>query len=397
MKYFTVTLFLIALSFTCLAQQTITYTITHDGLQREYILYVPASYTGNDSVPLLFNFHAFGGFAQQQMVYGDFRPIADSAGFLIAHPQGTGDEGQRIWNIGIDSLTVDDVGFTEAMIDSIDAEYNIDRDRVYSTGHSMGAFFSIYLAGQLSEKIAAIASVCGSMTQVMYDSSAPAHPTPYLEIHGTADPLVPYNGTNPLYLPIPDVLQYWVDYNNCNTTPIITQLPDIDTTDGSTVEHHVYEGGDNGVHVEHFKVIGGGHTWPGTPGGNMDIDGSEEIWNFLSRYDINGLIGGTTGIEPGNISQTPATFLLAQNYPNPFNPSTRIEFSLTADASVTLKVFDILGQEVTTLVNSNLGAGNHAVDFDASLLNSGVYFYKIDAQAINGESFTQVRKMMLTK
>ena len=145
MNNFVTIIFLAVLPFTCLAQQTIEYTITHDGLEREYILYVPASYTGSDSVPLLFNFHAFGGFSQQQMAYGDFRSIADSAGFLVAHPQGTGDDGQRIWNIGIDTLVVDDVGFTEAMIDSIDAEYNIDRDRIYATGHSMGAFFSIYL------------------------------------------------------------------------------------------------------------------------------------------------------------------------------------------------------------------------------------------------------------
>jgi hypothetical protein len=175
------------------------------------------------------------------------------------------------------------------MIDSIGAEYNIDRDRVYATGHSMGAFFSIHLAGRLSDKVAAIASVCGSMTQVMYDSSAPVHPMPYLEVHGTADPLVPYNGANPLYLSIPDVLEYWVDYNNCDTIPMVTPLPDIDTTDGSTVERQVYAGGDSGVTVEHLKVIGGGHSWPGTPGANRDVDASEEIWNFLSRYDIHGL------------------------------------------------------------------------------------------------------------
>jgi polyhydroxybutyrate depolymerase len=79
MKQLISILLLIGLPLTGLAQQTIDYTITHDGLQREYILYVPASYTGDEAVPLLFNFHALGSNAQQQMVYGDFRPIADSA------------------------------------------------------------------------------------------------------------------------------------------------------------------------------------------------------------------------------------------------------------------------------------------------------------------------------
>jgi polyhydroxybutyrate depolymerase len=285
---------LIGLTSTSLAQLTIDSTITHDGRQREYILYVPASYTGDEPVPLLFNFHGMGGTAAYQMEQeGDFRPVADSAGFLVAHPQGTDDAGVSIWNIGFDPEVADDIGFTEAMIDSIGAEYNIDRSRVYAAGKSLGGFFSIHLAGQLSEKIAAIASVAGTMTQEMYDNMSPVHPTPVMQIHGTADFNVPYNGFPLPYLSVADVLQYWVDYNNCNPTPNITQLPDIDPTDGSTVEHHVYDLGDNGVTVEHFKIIGGGHTWPGSTAGNartnFDINASEEIWNFLSRYDDEGV------------------------------------------------------------------------------------------------------------
>jgi polyhydroxybutyrate depolymerase len=397
MKNCIVILLLIGLPIVCLAQQTIDYTITHDSLQREYILYVPASYTGNEPVPLLFNFHGMGGTATYQMEQeGDFRSIADTAGFLIAHPQGTLNGNVSFWNIGFDTTVVDDIGFTEAMIDSIGAEYTIDRDRVYSAGKSLGGFFSIHLAGQLSEKIAAIAPVAGTMTPDMYNNMSPVHPTPLLQIHGTDDFNVPYNGFPFPYLSVTEVLQYWVDYNNCNTTPIITQLPDIDTTDGSTVERHVYDGGDNGVNVEHLKVIGGMHTWPGSiagdPGTNYDIDASEEIWAFLSRYDINGLIGGTTGIEPGNISQIPATFLLSQNYPNPFNPTTVISYSIPELSNVKLAVYDILGREVAILVNDQLSPGNYQVEFIADELSSGVYLYRLDAG-----NFTQINKMLLLK
>ena len=81
--------------------------------------------------------------------------------------------------------------------------------------------------------------------------------------------------------------------NTLYWTPTITPLPDIDTTDGSTVEHFIHDGGQNGVPVQHFKVIGGGHTWPGSaipdPGTNYDIDASATIWNFFSKYDINGV------------------------------------------------------------------------------------------------------------
>ncbi len=90
-------------------------------------------------------------------------------------------------------------------------------------------------------------------------------------------------------------------------------------------------------------------------------------------------------------------FALDQNYPNPFNPSTKIAFRLAVDSKVSLKVFDVLGQEVTTLVNTNLVAGAHNVNFDASSLNSGVYLYRIEATGIDGTNFVDVKKMILTK
>ena len=86
------------------------------------------------------------------------------------------------------------------------------------------------------------------------------------------------------------------------------------------------------------------------------------------------------------------TFSLMQNYPNPFNPSTSIKYSLPSEEFVTLKVFDILGREVTTLVNQKQGIGEHTINFDASRFNSGVYFYSIRAG-----KFTDTKKMLLTK
>ncbi len=278
----------------CFAQETVSGSITHDDLEREYILYIPDSYDGATPAPLLFNFHGFGSTASEQMFYGDFRPIADRAGFLVVHPQGTLFQGITHWNVGgwTAGSTVDDVGFTEALIDALSSEYNIDAERIYSTGMSNGGYMSFLLACQLSERFAAIASVTGSMTPETYDESNPQHPTPILQIHGTSDSVVPYEGTI-WSESIDTVIQYWVDYDNCNPIPTITALPDIDPTDGSTVEHVVYSDGDNGVAVEHFMVVGGDHTWPGSAyggaGTNYDIDASEEIWSFLSRYDINGL------------------------------------------------------------------------------------------------------------
>jgi len=277
------------------SQQTIHESIVHDGEERTYILYVPANYTGESEVPLVFNFHGYTSNAKQQMGYGDFRPIADTAGFILVHPQGTLLKGKTHWNVGGWTLAskTDDVGFTSALLDSLVAEYKIDRSRVYATGMSNGGYMSFLLACQLSDKIAAVASVTGSMTPQTFNSCDPQHPTPIMQIHGTTDGVVPYKGAA-WTKSIDEVMKYWVTYNNCSSTAEVTHIADTDTTDGSTVTHSVYAGGDKTATAEHYTVTGGKHTWPGTthnkPGTNQDFNASLEIWKFFSRYNINGEI-----------------------------------------------------------------------------------------------------------
>ena len=115
----------------------------------------------------------------------------------------------------------------------------------------------------------------------------------------------------------------------------------------------------------------------------------------LKQVDFDGTTSYSSIVEVD--VPAPAVFALDQNYPNPFNPSTKIAFRLAVDSKVSLKIFDILGQEVAALVNTNLVAGAHNVDFDASSLNSGVYLYRIEATGIDGTNFVDVKKMILTK
>jgi hypothetical protein len=115
----------------------------------------------------------------------------------------------------------------------------------------------------------------------------------------------------------------------------------------------------------------------------------------LKQVDINGTFEYSNVVEVEIVA--PAEFALNQNYPNPFNPSTKINFSLAIDSKVSLKVFNVLGQEVATLINNTLVSGSHQVDFNASALNSGVYLYKIEATGIDGTNFVDVKKMILTK
>ena len=115
----------------------------------------------------------------------------------------------------------------------------------------------------------------------------------------------------------------------------------------------------------------------------------------LKQIDYNGTFSYSNEV---NVDVTaPVQFELAQNYPNPFNPSTKINFSLAVDSKVSLKIFNVLGQEVAAGINSNLTAGSHQFNFDASSLNSGVYMYRIEAYGIDGSSFVSTKKMVFTK
>jgi len=286
-----------------LAQQTINDSIFYNNVYRSYIAYIPAIYNSSYSTPLLFNLHGRTGTALGAMYQADFRDIADSANFIIVHPQGLLDSaGDTHWNVG--QSAVDDIGFLNSLYSYIVSNYNINLDKVYSAGMSNGGYMSYYLACNMSDKIAAIASVTGAMGPYTQLTCNPMHPTPVLEIHGTEDTIVSFNAM------IPGIL-YWRDYNNCNLIADTTIIQDLVLGDFSTVKHIVYNNGANGVTSELFKVIGGEHTWPGSSFSigitNYDIDASVEIWKFFSRYDINGLISTTSSVA--EVKETNKTLL----------------------------------------------------------------------------------------
>lgn len=347
--------------------QISTGSIMNNGLTRDYTLYVPTNYTGTTAVPLILNFHGFGGSGNQQHGLANFMPIADTAGFIVVSPTGTPLGGLlNHWNVGgwTNTSTVDDVNFTSSLIDSIAANYNVDLTRVYATGFSNGGFFSHRLACELGYRIAAIASVAGTFTPEIQTNCNPPHPTPVMQIHGTTDPTVPYPGTtgNGGMASVDTVLDYWVTHNNCNPTPTVTQLPDVNTTDGSTVERIVYGGGDAGVTVEHLKVTNGAHSWPGATG-NMDITASLEIWKFFSKYS-NQAVGVKT-----------ITKNQLKVYPNPAQNSLAID--LTDQKTAVYALFSITGRKIESGKFSSLN--NH---LDISELYPGIYFLQIENQTI---------------
>lgn len=272
-------------------------TYNHNGVAREYILYVPNSYDGNKAVPLLFNFHGYSSNAEgHHRGRADFRNLSEKENFILVIPQGSLFEGVTHWNVGANKTrqsTADDVGFTNALIEKITSEYRVDSTRIYSTGMSNGGYMSYHLACLLSEKIAAIASVTGSMTPTTFDSCSPAHPTSILQIHGTADNTVPYEGAN-WTLPIDKVLEYWSTSSGCDSLPSVKPLLD-QNSDGLVSKVISYSNCRGQVKVQLYKMQGMGHQWPEVERGS-DISAVQVIWSFLSRYSLNGLI------EPMNIN-----------------------------------------------------------------------------------------------
>lgn len=252
-------------------------SINVNGTKRDYIIHIPESYTGNESYPLVFAFHGFGGNMKSSYNNSKFYLLAESENFIVVHPNGISSR----WNAVTANNNID-VDFTKALISKLQNEYKIDATRIYSAGMSNGGYFSFLLACELSDKIAAIGSVTGLMFQDVLTNCTPSRPVPIMQIHGTDDSIVNYDGVD-------KIITYWVEHNNTDSSPIVSNIPNTNTTDGSTVERFVYKNGDNNVEVQHLKITGGEHKWPGYEG-NMDIDASKEVWNFVKQYNINGKI-----------------------------------------------------------------------------------------------------------
>ncbi len=264
---------------------TFNCSIVHDNIDRQFFVYIGSGYDSNS--PVLFVLHGYTSRGLWIMNYSGFQSIADDNGFIVVYPQGTllPATGQTHWNVGgwTTSSSTDDVGFIDSLIEFLDDEYSINQKQIYSTGMSNGGYMSYKLACDLSSKIAAVASVTGSMTFETFSSCYPSNPTSVAQIHGMEDSVVSYYG-NAWSKPIEEVMDYWVNHNNCSSEPDTFQ---ISGSNGGGI-HDVYFNCNNQTNVELYLMTNMGHEWPNI--NNHDLQASTIIWNFLSKYDIDGLI-----------------------------------------------------------------------------------------------------------
>ena len=396
MKYFSIP---VLFSLLFVQAQPELHQFSHDGLIREYYLYIPDSLVPD--APLLFVFHGYSGSASGIMDYSGLNQTADENGFVVCFPQGLIDDWDyAFWNVGYDwhvDETVDDVGFSTSLAQYLQTEYNLSTHNTFSTGMSNGGDMSYLLACQASDVFRAVAPVAGCMMTWLYNSCAPLNPIPVFEIHGTDDDVTWWDGAdennNDGYGPwesVDTTFNFWTQLNSC-TEFIIDTLPDIDMSDGSYVVSHKNTNGLNNNEVWLYEVVNGGHDWPGV-WGNMDISTSDEIWNFFEIFINNNL-----SITDNNQSQDPNTFLLKQNYPNPFNPETTLHYYLPKQSFVNISIYDMFGREIKNLIKKTQEMGQWSIKWNATnndgiFVSGGVYFYKIQAGA-----YLKTGKMTLLK
>jgi len=249
-------------------------------------------------MPLVFVMHGYTGDANSIRNYSQMNDFADQYGFAVCYPRGTVDGGgNRFWNVGYafhPNETVDDVGYLTQLAQYLQQSNGLNPDYTFATGMSNGGEMCYMLACQGYDTFKAVAPVAGMILQDILDDCDAAPGIPVFEIHGSQDGVTPLAGDPDnndgwgSYPSIADTIDYFVEKNGC-TTLIEGSVPNTDTSDGSFIVSEKYINGVNENEVWYYKVVGGGHDWPGS-GGNMDIEAGEQAWLFFQNYIDNNVV-----------------------------------------------------------------------------------------------------------
>ena len=267
--------------------------INIDGKKREYYVSLPEN--TSKPIPLIINFHGFLDRAINQKEFSQMDNYAHQNGVGVVYPEGV----KRSWNVGKAILSNEnDIGFVNALIDSVSSKYNIDSDRIYACGFSNGGTFSYELICSLSNKIAAFGSVGGNFSINEKRVCNIDREIPLIHIHGTKDRLQEYNKSDRDFLSTIESFNFWVKYNQLDKT-IVENITDVHKKDRTTVEKYTFYKNNSDTKVIHFKVENGGHLWLGSPMGdrflerllfgrnNHEINSSKELVDFFLKYKLS--------------------------------------------------------------------------------------------------------------
>ena len=358
-KYRILVLVSVIILFVLEAQAQYTF-FDHDGITRQYIYYEPTEL--NELLPLVFVMHGFTGDANDIKNYSKMNDFADQYGFAVCYPRGTVDSGgNRFWNVGYafhQNETVNDVGFLTELAVYLQDTHSLNPDYTFATGMSNGGEMCYMLACQAYDTFKAVAPVAGMILQVILDECDESPAIPIFEIHGSQDNVTPLSGDPNnndgwgAYPSIQSTINYFAEKNEC-TTVVNGLVPNIDTSDNSFIESEKHLNGINENEVWYYKVVGGGHDWPGA-WGNMDIEAGEEAWLFFQNYiDANLLNTNLSTIEKS-----------IHIFPNPSAHLIQIE-TLESLEIIEINLYNTLG------VNQKIKLSDETIDL--SYLNNGIY------------------------
>jgi polyhydroxybutyrate depolymerase len=268
--------------------------IVIDGQSRAYRVFVPPTLDQTRPAPLVLVLHGGGNSVDDTVKATLFDRQAADGDFIVAYPEGT----RRDWNAGTccgsaPSRKVDDVGFLTRVLDQVEADHKIDPARVFVAGVSNGAMMAYRFACERADRVTGVGSVAGAVT---VDGCQPSRPVSVLELHGTADPLVPYNGGKPdvpdgsaaaafaggPYTSTPAMIERWAEVDGCPAASPPTTAGPLTTES--------WAGCRNGSAVTLVSVQGGGHVWFGPALGPADgaVDATAAIWRFFSGLHPSG-------------------------------------------------------------------------------------------------------------
>jgi polyhydroxybutyrate depolymerase len=279
------------------------------GAEHDVRVYVPTTYDGSSELPLVMNFHGFGSTGDQQAAFTGYEDLAEEEGFVVVHPtavpSSADEQGRNSWETpATDDPAKDDVEFTNELLDLLIEDYCVDETRVYATGMSGGGLFTSQLVCEMSDRLAAAVSVAAIYFPASCD---PAEAVPFMAIHGTEDPTVPFDGdltgtrfeSEPFAqllfsTPIPHQFAQFAAVMGCDPEgERIQTSTDVFTT--------TYSGCDDDVPLVFHEVVGGGHAWPSSPltepdspvveqltelqgYSTFDIDATADAWAFFEQH-----------------------------------------------------------------------------------------------------------------
>jgi polyhydroxybutyrate depolymerase len=256
------------------------------GVTRTYSVHVPDSYRPGTGVPLVLVLHGLGGSGMQVARDSGFVEEADRGGFIVAFPDGREipalPGNGRGWIVSQQPRT--DLDFIDQLLTSLESEFSVDHSRTFVAGHSNGAVLAYRIACDLSGRVAAIAPVAGATV----NNCNPAEPVSVLHIHGTADPLVPYEGGRAAFgfttISVEETQRRWSVVDGCDATP--SAAPEAGPAEGVT--RTSYSGCAAGSAVELVTIAGGGHAWPRERAvGRLPaagFDATAAIWRFFEAH-----------------------------------------------------------------------------------------------------------------